>query len=344
MKIKAFFGIMILLFSLVIHAQDPHFTQFNMQPLLLNPALTGNFSGDFRANVNYRDQWRSVAEPYTTIQFSADGRVTKSQNSQLSIGGYVMNDKAGASEFHQTLAGANVAAGIRLGHSSSLTAGLGGGLFSQGFNQGSLIWDSQYNGMQYDPTLGSNENISELSVSRFDLNAGLVFKFMSGTNNAYNNDGLKGTIGFSAYHLTQPQQVSLLTEDAKYSRFTAHADLSIGLAGTNTAIQPSFLLMIQGSQTEIMPGLTFRYLLREQSRYTGFIKSSAFSIGGYYRAGDAINIVTLFEFSNFGVGFSYDINASGLSSATNGSGALEFALRFITPAPNKSRLSNNPLY
>lgn len=342
MKAKIFFLIMFV--SLMLNAQDPHFTQFNMQPLLLNPALTGNFTGDFRANINYRDQWRSVSEPYTTMQFSADGRVTKARDAQLSVGGFVLTDKAGASEFKQTVAGVNVAAGVRIGRTSSITAGIGGGLFSQNLNSGNLIWDSQYNGMQYDPLLPSNENATMLSVSKFDLNAGLVYKFMIGSNNPYYNDGVKGTIGVSAYHLTQPAQVSMLTEDAKHSRIAAHADISIGLAGTNVAIQPSFLMMIQGNQKEIMPGLVFRYLLREQSRYTGFIKSSAFSIGGYYRAGDAINIVTLFEFSNFGVGFSYDLNASGFSKATNGSGALEFALRFITPAPNKSRLSNNPLY
>lgn len=327
-----------------VTAQDPHFTQFNMQPLLLNPGLTGNFTGDFRANINYRDQWRSVSEPYTTMQFSADGRVTKGRNSQVNVGGFLLTDKAGASEFNQTMAGVNIAAGVRVGRSSSITAGIGAGLFSQSLNNTALIWDSQYNGMQFDPTLASGESLSSISVSKFDLHAGLVFRFMSGSNNPYFNDGVKGTFGISAYHLTQPEQVSMLTVDARKSRITGHADLSIGLAGTNMAIQPSFLLMIQGSQKEIMPGLIFRYLLREQSRYTGFIKSSAFSIGGYYRAGDAINIVTLFEFSNFGVGFSYDVNASGLTNATNGSGALELALRFVTPAPNKARLSNNPLY
>ncbi len=337
-------NIFLWVFLSTLKAQDPHFTQFNMQPMHLNPALTGNFTGDFRANINYRDQWRSVSEPYTTMQFSADGRVSKSENAQFSLGAYVLTDKAGVSEFRQTMAGVNAAAGVRIGRSSSLTAGIGGGAFSQNLNPANLSWDSQYNGMQYDPSLSSNENLALQSVTKFDLHAGVVYKFMSGSTNPYFNDGVKGTLGVSAYHLTRPEQVSMLTEDAKYSRITAHADLSIGLAGTNMAIQPSFLMMLQGSQKEIMPGLLFRYLLREQSRYTGFIKSSAFTIGGYYRAGDAINIVTLFEFSNFGVGISYDINASGLTNATNGSGALELALRFITPAPNKARLNNNPLY
>ncbi|PLW92082.1 MAG: hypothetical protein C0592_12630 [Marinilabiliales bacterium] len=342
---KRIISIVILMFAFYFsHAQDPHFTQYYMPSMFLNPGLTGSFNGDFRADINYRDQWRSVAEPFTTYQISADAPVSRSDNAQFSVGAYAMGDKSGLSEFTQTIAGVNLGAGVRINSVSTLSLGVGGGVISQNINMAGLSWDSQYDGMQYDPSLSSHESAYLQSATAIDLNAGIVYKFITGSRNPYYNDGVKGTIGFAAFHLTSPEQITSILEDKRYSKFVGHCNFSIGLTGTNTAVQPSFLFMTQGSSTMIMPGLSFRYLLRESSRYTGFIKSSAFTLGGHYRVGDAIAFTSMIEFSNFAIGFSNDVNASGLSKASNGAGALEFALRFMTPAPNKARLGNNPLY
>ena len=34
--------------NLICHSQDIHFSQFNLSPLNLNPAMTGAFKGDYR--------------------------------------------------------------------------------------------------------------------------------------------------------------------------------------------------------------------------------------------------------------------------------------------------------
>ncbi|RYE11728.1 MAG: type IX secretion system membrane protein PorP/SprF, partial [Sphingobacteriales bacterium] len=36
---------------------DPHFSQYYANPLYLNPALTGVIDGDYRATVNFKQQW-----------------------------------------------------------------------------------------------------------------------------------------------------------------------------------------------------------------------------------------------------------------------------------------------
>ena len=56
-----------------LFAQDLHFSQFNQQPSLVNPALTGA-TAPLRASLVYRDQWRSVTSPYTTIGASFETR------------------------------------------------------------------------------------------------------------------------------------------------------------------------------------------------------------------------------------------------------------------------------
>src|ERR1041385_2662566 len=41
-------------------AQDIHFSQFNENPMHINPAYTGMFDGLFRVTMNYRSQWASM--------------------------------------------------------------------------------------------------------------------------------------------------------------------------------------------------------------------------------------------------------------------------------------------
>ena len=61
----------------VVTAQDPNFSQFFASPLTLNPALTGKFDGDFRFAANYRNQWPSINNAYTTGTASFDMGILK---------------------------------------------------------------------------------------------------------------------------------------------------------------------------------------------------------------------------------------------------------------------------
>ena len=63
-----------LSFSVFVIGQDVHFTQFDKNPLMLNPGLTGNFEGDWRYSVNQRSQWRSVSRSFNTLALSAENK------------------------------------------------------------------------------------------------------------------------------------------------------------------------------------------------------------------------------------------------------------------------------
>src|SRR5579862_4264405 len=52
--------------------QDLHFSQFFEAPLLRNPSLAGIFTGDYRVQGVYRDQWNSVTDGYRTGSFNAE--------------------------------------------------------------------------------------------------------------------------------------------------------------------------------------------------------------------------------------------------------------------------------
>jgi len=56
------------------NAQDAHLSQFYEANILRNPALTGIFSGDYRINVQYRNQWSTLSVPFQTMFCSAESK------------------------------------------------------------------------------------------------------------------------------------------------------------------------------------------------------------------------------------------------------------------------------
>jgi hypothetical protein len=65
-------------------------------------------------------------------------------------------------------------------------------------------------------------------------------------------------------------------------------------------------------------------------------------LGAWYRLGskdeggihsDAVILSSRFDYENFGIGFSYDVNISKLSSAGSANGAFEFSLQYLICGP-----------
>ena len=112
-----------------------------------------------------------------------------------------------------------------------------------------------------------------------------------------------------------------------------YGQATIGVKNTNFAIAPAVLIQRQGPNQEILAGSLVRYMLKEDSKYTGYVKGATISAGGYYRNRDAFIAAALFEFSTYGIGLSYDFNLSGLTAVSSGRGGLEITLRFLNPSP-----------
>ena len=83
-------------------AQDIHFSQFYENSIFRNPGLTGIFSGDYKAGVNYRTQWGSISNPFQTVLASVESRVAvnKEVGDFLSYGLCVSYDHAGSINFN----------------------------------------------------------------------------------------------------------------------------------------------------------------------------------------------------------------------------------------------------
>ena len=140
--------------------------------------------------------------------------------------------------------------------------------------------------------------------------------------------------GLALFHLNKPKYSFYGNADEKlYVKVIGHVDAIIGIKNTNLALVPGFLYMGQGPSHEILPGCYFRYMLREESKFTGYVKGASIMVGTHLRIKDAFIPSIQLEVAEYTLGISYDMNVSGLKSATSGKGGFEISLRYGNPNP-----------
>lgn len=317
-------------------AQDIHFTMWDAMPITTNPATTGVFPGDHRVAINYRNQWASIGNPYTTYSFMGDAAMFKNkwQNGFMGIGLNVYKDVAGQTDFGTTKVSLGISNIVFLDDKNSASVGLMGAWGQNSMSPNSLEWDSQFNGQFFDASLSSNESMSFQSTNFFDFSAGALWAYGTGSKTLSSHDEFKMKAGAAFYHITRPsRQVEFGDLDKLYSKLAVHADAHIGLSNTKLALRPKFIGYIQGPTRQFAGGLMLRYMLREESKYTGMFSEMAVSVGTYMRIGDAFAPSAEFEIGSLAFGVAYDLNTSDLSAATGGNGGPEIYIKFISPNP-----------
>jgi type IX secretion system PorP/SprF family membrane protein len=314
-----------LLLSVMIFAQDPHFSQFFASPLTLNPAFTGKFDGTFRLAINHRDQWPSIPKAYITSTASVDmpimasripegdvfgigvlGLVDASANSQLKL-----NYGSASLSYHKSLDenGYNtIGAGFQ-GTYSSLSLDVSKLTFED------MLTQNGFTGTTSDIlTNGSNQ-------SYFDVNAGVLF---SGSTNGDNNYYL----GASMYHINRPQ-VSFKDKNWYLAgRITIHGGGYFPVTDM-LKVNASVIHQIQNKASETTLGAALSATLNNDD-----LKPTSVYLGSWMRLNDAIIPYVGLEFSSLRIGASYDINISTLKAATASRGGMELSLIYIKQPPN----------
>jgi len=331
------------LLLLTTKAQDVHFSQFFEAPQSVNPAMTGYFVGDHRFIVNFKDQWRTVGSPYQTYAFSYDMGLNKtsSETGYLAVGALLYADKAGDLNLSTMQAMLNIGYHLKISDNQSFGAAISGGFGQKSIDMTNAQWDNQYdiNTGGHNPNLSSGETDPFNTFTYPDLGFGLLYTIKGAETSMTSNDGFRANIGAGVHHINSPKMKFYSASDtSKLSpRISAHGQAYFGISNTNLAIGPGFFYYNQGKMQEIYVGANFRYMLKERSRYTGFINDAYFTLGGFYRAADAAIAFAQIELNDFALGVSYDFNVSKLRVATTGRGGLELSLRYIiAPITQKS--------
>ncbi|MCB9188563.1 MAG: PorP/SprF family type IX secretion system membrane protein [Flavobacteriales bacterium] len=300
-------------------AQDFHLSQYEASPMLLNPAMTGMFNGDFRAVVHYRSQWSSIiSNPFQSSALSLDTRFN-----HFGFGGFITNTNAGVNRYSSTtmvLSGSYDYKFSGNPHHHISIGVQGGGIFKS-INTNSITFEDQY-----DPANGgtfinsTNETFTSASSFLPEVSAGIIY-YYTNTNKRVNPFA-----GFSTQHLTQPNESLIGTESNLPMRNNAHAGIKVHI---NKKFQ--FLMhglgMKQGNVNEIM----FSWV-----GYSYFEKSDiSFSYGLTRRTNnDAVIVQMGVKYKKFQYRISYDLNTSNLQTVSNGRGGFEFSLVFINSKVN----------
>ncbi|HEU4719474.1 MAG TPA: PorP/SprF family type IX secretion system membrane protein [Bacteroidia bacterium] len=340
MKTNFIKPIVILASALIVNtiaAQDIHFSQFYMSPLTVNPALAGA-QHDMTVAINYKDQWQSVASPYKTVAASWDMRMMQSKNKKgfAAVGVNFFSDRSGDAKLGTTQGNATVAYHVRLNSNNTFGGGVQAGFAQRSISFGSLTWGNQFDGLAYNATLPSGEPAAGATVSYADFGGGLDWNFdnRSGAKNVTDNHDQKINFGIALYHIGEPKYAFYSASQEKlFMRYSVHGSALLSVPNSNIAFAPAFMYEMQGPSKELYAGSLLRFSLSQDSKYTGFKQGAAISFGGFLRAKDAVAAVMLLEYSHYALGISYDVNVSGLKTASNSRGGIEIALRFVSPNP-----------
>ncbi len=319
----------------VSHGQDIHFSQFYMSPLNLNPALTGVMNCNSRAIVNFRNQWAAVigANAYNTYSASYDRKIPVGRVDYFGVGGSLWGDVAGESRFGSTQGRFSMSYSKKMGgrrkSSHYLVIGAEAALTQRRIKPGDLRWPSQITGQGFDPTLPSNEIINDFDFLYPDIGAGILwFSVLDENTNYY--------IGAAIAHLNQPNVSFLDAPVSLYTRTTIHGGAQFPMS-PKMSLLPYGIVMLQGKHMEVNVGASVRFKLGPART-----SNQSWQIGGWYRIGnqesgglisDAMILSTRFNYDQFGIGFSYDLNISDLRAGGAGNGAFELSLSYELCGP-----------
>lgn len=321
----------------LLYAQDPNFSQFFASPLTLNPALTGKFDGTMRVAGNYRNQWPTINNAFTTGTVSVDGGILKNripEFDQFGVGVMFFTDKSGNGALQHNYVALSTAYHKALDENGYNQIGLGfqGTFVSKQLDRTGLHFEDMLRADGFTGLTNESFSSNQINVSYLDVNAGLLY---NGTTNGANNI----YFGVSMYHLTKPKETFLQGEFFLDPRITIQAGGMIPLANNN-AFHFSALHSRQANATNTQFGGAYMINLNpEETAPTNLY------LGSWYRWGDALIPYVGLEFGNIQIGTTYDVNTSSLKPASNMRGGFEISLIYIKkPTDPNARKLNCPKF
>lgn len=316
-------------------AQDPHFSQFSSSPLTLNPAFTGKFFGTYRVAGNYRNQWPSINNAFTTATASIDFHIMQNKiaaNDTWGLGfvGYNDNSANGAVKFSYASISTAYHKGLDEDGMHQLGAGFQVTYANMLINTSELKFEDQLTSSGFTGITSELFNTSILKSNYVDVNAGFLYNgSTSERNNFY--------FGISMYHINRPKQAFTGAQYVLNPRTTFHGGGYFPL-GPNSTLHVSAMQMFQGGASETILGGAIQLVANPEVE-----KPASLYFGSWVRLNDAIIPYLGLEFNDMRIGISYDYNSSELKTASQNKGGIEISLIYIR-RPTTDRPVNCPKF
>ncbi|WP_233138218.1 PorP/SprF family type IX secretion system membrane protein [Mucilaginibacter sp. MD40] len=308
-------------------AQDHMYSQFFNSPVYLNPALNGQFEGDLRMNLIYRNQYTSIPGNLTYLTASIDYNVPK-------FGGGLGLLFTRSSEGSAYLNKNNIAGIYSYSVGSQdyvLSFGLQAGVTNRSVDYSKLVF-----GDQIDPSTGFIPG-STTGADNPQFNNKFFFDAGAGVNLTLKNFN----IGGAAQHINRPNQSFTGTPSKLPIRSTLHASYRYNLTQDDNLddedksyIIPSVIFYKQGNMQSLNAGMQY--------------KRKSINVGAWYRTGgaggpSAVVISLIFDLfinrdggEKLRFGVSHDVPAGGINYG-NTSGTTEGSIGYETTLPSRDR-------
>lgn len=319
-------------------AQDISISQTYAAPLLLNPALTGGYNGNFRIATLYRDQWSSMlgGDPYRSFMLSGDARMdvgnSRVNGDNIGVGVSIVSDRVSPFDFSTNSIMLNVAYHKRLGRGkvNFLSAGLQFGLAQKNFSYENFTFQDQFNGIDNFP-FATAEDFPANNYGHFDLSLGINYATEVNRN-------LSIEFGGAGFHLLEPNisfykdvdvsMSNLINQNGLKSRYVGHVSAHV-IKNNEVSFTPRIIYSTQGTHQQIMFGSGARSVFND-------VKELALHAGAWGRMASELDsygfrdvvLMVGFEFQAVIVGFSYDLSVNDLTTYQVGQHSFEFSLRY----------------
>ena len=316
---------LLLVMQSISRAQDIHFSQFFETPLLRNPALAGIFTGDYRVQMVYRDQWRSVTDGYKTGSLNGEYKFPiGKQDDYLTFGGQFLFDRAGTAaltqvsvmpvvNYHKSLSGEK---------NRYLSLGFMGGVVNRSFDRSKITTDDTYNGGN------DGETVVIPNYTYLDGSVG-----MSYNSNLSANPDDNFYLGLAYHHFTRPKNSFFRDPSVQLNpKWVASTGFRFGVTESSyITIQADH--SVQEKYQETMGGALYGIKIGPQVEKPDYVIHG----GLFLRWNDALIPVVKLDYSGLSFAFSYDVNISKLKPASLGRGGFELSVSFIGFSKNRDR-------
>jgi type IX secretion system PorP/SprF family membrane protein len=296
MKKKLLYIFFIFSFACVYAQQDPQYSQYMFNQVIINPAYIGSKDA---INVTglFRKQWVNVNGSPQTTNLSVSGAL---KEKKIGLGTHLVQENIGPKQW--TSAYIDYCYRLRLGK-GKLSFGLSTGIINYNFNTSKLVLLDQY-----EPNLNSS---SIMNAKKFDLSAGLYY---------YSRTFF---VGLSATHLTNPNLYNVTSQQGETTKFynlNQHLFFTIGKAfeiNNSLVFSPSIVVKALNVKN-VTADINTNFLIKEK-----------IWLGVSYRtSGSVVALTQLLITDKLKIGYSYDYGFKGISNASLGSHEIMMSYDF----------------
>ncbi|MCB0507371.1 MAG: PorP/SprF family type IX secretion system membrane protein [Bacteroidetes bacterium] len=308
-----------------VYGQDPSFAQFYQFRTYLNPAATGSERG-LNVAMIYKNQWNYVPGGFNTYGISMDV-----QSARISSGIGIMAYRSVEAKTLQTnYFSASYAYIARISKNVNLHIGLNAAFVNKSLDRSRLIFTDEL-----DPEVGvvpggSSTNVVLRKINMFDLDAGVLLRFRYDIHDR----PVHNSLGFAVHHLTRPDESFQNISTKVPMRFTvsygAIFPISRGKNKRNIDfyVSPVFKFDFQEKLRVYNAGMfaTFKPLyagvMYQFNKYSNQSSQGLIFVGGIDWDLGVDNFMTL------NVGYSYQLDFTGVTSKSRGQHEVSMRMNF----------------